>query len=245
MEKENINNIAIFSLVAGVLSVILGLFGILGIIFGAIAIILAVIAFFKKNESIMWIIGIILAIFGITVSFLTVESKKIIEDEIDKNILVEDTEEKQEEKKEVVKDEMKDMLSGNSWLEEDGSFLVLNDDGTFKYYRDQNTLDNYYYTGDYKVFVGENAVKYIANELEKYGITEKEQYDFIKRNEDYDIKDYYCLILNNEECIINGENTLKNVNVTPYMGMYHNEHDILDIANMNTGTYYMFKKVSE
>lgn len=137
-----------------------------------------------------------------------------------------------------------DDISGYSYIEEtDDSLLDLKSNGTFKYYQDKDELTDNYYEGTYTVYNGEDAVEYIANDLEKYGVTEEEQRDYFSRNagkEMYKVDNYYCLVLKNKKCIIDGENTLTKTVETPYFGFYYK--GTLNITNMKSANIYNFVK---
>lgn len=136
-----------------------------------------------------------------------------------------------------------DDISGYSYVEKtDDSLLDLKSDGTFKYYQDKDKLADYYYEGTYTIYNGEDAIEYIANDLEKYGVTEEEQKDLLERNSKYKIDNYYCVVLKNQKCIINGENTLTTIVETPYFGFYFEDTKTLNITNMKSSNIYNFIK---
>ena len=62
-------------------------------------------------------------------------------------------------------------IKGNSYVANDNSYLVLNNDKTFYWYQDKDNKDVYYY-GIYTVYRGENAIKYITSDIAIYNITE-------------------------------------------------------------------------
>ncbi len=130
------------------------------------------------------------------------------------------------------------------WVEQnDRSYLVPGYGNTFKYYKDKNNLTDYYYTGHYKLYIGEEAIDYVVNDLSDYEVTKSEINDFIDRNEEYTKENFVCLVLENEECIIGGKNTAEKTVTTPYYGFYIKDNsgrEGFDIANMNTATNYLF-----
>ena len=160
--------------------------------------------------------------------------------------------EQQKDQEESIDDVLKyaelrpDYFNSHKWLEShSSSYLVPESDGTFKYYQDKNVTDNNYYSGHYKLYTGADALNYICNdeEMAKYGVTQNEVNTMIERSSDYSLDNFVCLVLINEECIIDGKNTLENNTVSPYFGFYivDSETSYLDIANMNKGEYYWFK----
>ena len=77
-------------------------------------------------------------------------------------------------------------IKGNSYTANDNSYLVLNNDKTFYWYKDKNDKSNYYY-GSYTVKRGENAVKFISSDLAVYDITEEAQRQTIENIDNGDI----------------------------------------------------------
>lgn len=133
-----------------------------------------------------------------------------------------------------------DKISGYSYIEsKDQSLLELKKDGTFKYYKNKTDLTDYYYEGTYKVYNGQDAVNYISNNLKEYGVTKDEQIALFVRS-NHKLENYYCIVLINDKCIINGENTLTNTVETPYFGFYYSE--VLNITNMKSANTYNFVK---
>ena len=135
------------------------------------------------------------------------------------------------------------LIKNTDWVEKDDSFLVFDSSSRFHYYRDHGDTSDNYYTGTYEIYVGEDAVEFITEDLSEYGVTEDEIYDIIDANEEYTIDNLICIVLNNESCIVDGEETFDHTVMTPYMGCYLVDDDevALDIANMNTATYYWFE----
>lgn len=124
----------------------------------------------------------------------------------------------------------------------DGSLITCETNGTFKYYRSAEELTDDYFEGTYEFAMGKDAVKYITTELEAYKITEEELERVFDGNESYDESNFVCLVLNNEKCIMDGENQIETPYQTPYFGFYLEQEDqiYLDIANMNTGNYVLY-----
>lgn len=224
--------LAIASLVLGIIALVLGWTMVFGFICGFISIILGIVALVKKQKPACPIIGIVLSVIGILVSIVMLISIIGLTTYFSKNII-----------SGIKINTVEDVISGHSWEASDGSLLVLDDDGTFRYYRDQDDRSDYYYEGTYKVYCGEDAVEYIAEDLEEYGVTEEEQREIFERNEEYNVDNYYCMVLTYEKCFIDGENTLEETVITPYFGFYYEKYEELDFANMNTATYYYFEKV--
>ena len=145
---------------------------------------------------------------------------------------------------EMSSSDIEDKIRSTNWLEKhDNSYLDLESDGyDFTYYQDKEDKDNYYYEGFYDLYVGEDAVEYITEDLEEYGVTEDELEGLFDRNEEYDEANLVCLVIHNETCMIDGENTLEEDVVSPYYGFYLKDgsDEVLDLTNMNTATIFTF-----
>ena len=168
------------------------------------------------------------------------DSDIVEESETAENSAIEDTSDKEEEAE--AKDEALALTSYNWQGTEDGSLLVFEQDGTFRYYRSADDLTDSYYEGTYVFHVGAEAVTYITTTLSKYGVTEEELVGIFDRNEEYEESNFVCFSLNNEACIIGGENSVDTPYETPYMGFCLEKDGslYLDIANMNTANYHLF-----
>ena len=76
-------------------------------------------------------------------------------------------------------------FADHNWLEKESeSYLVPTSSGTFKYYKDKDVDDDYYYSGSFEFYCGEEAMDYVCNDLKDYGITRydiDEMIDYIKK----------------------------------------------------------------
>jgi hypothetical protein len=134
-------------------------------------------------------------------------------------------------------------FKNHEWYEENsGSYLVLESSKRFKYYRSKDELDDYYYSGTYEFYSGQEAIDYVVNDLSQYGVTRDEIDDLIERNEKYRVSNFVCMVIHNEEQIVDGEDIMEEDVMTPYYGFYLKDgsNEGLDIANMNVGGYYYF-----
>ncbi len=146
----------------------------------------------------------------------------------------EDKEEKQETS----------IITEYQWQETgDGSLIVCESDGSFKYYQSAEDMTNNYFEGSYEFYMGKKAVTYITTELSEYGVTKDELKGVFDRNEEYDESNFVIFVLNNEVCIVDGENMVESPYRTPYFGFYLESDGVpyLDIANMNSGNYQLFE----
>lgn len=138
-------------------------------------------------------------------------------------------------------------FASHDWLERSSdSYLVPESNGDFKYYKSKDDLDDYYYTGTYEFYCGEDAVNYVVDELSdyKYGLTRDDIDDYIDvhSSEGYRKNRFVCLVLKNEQCIIEGENTFTETVITPYYGFYLEDpyKEGLELTNMREGSSYYF-----
>lgn len=132
-----------------------------------------------------------------------------------------------------------DYLTGNKWEGTDGTLLDLKTDGSFKYYESSANKSDNYYTGNFEVLNGQDAINYLNDE---YGFSEDAQRSVMVQ---YGVKDeyYYVLILNNDECIINGTNTLEEKNMVEYFGYYSESDMHLNFTSLkNMGQVDFYKK---
>ncbi|MBO5238238.1 MAG: hypothetical protein J6B50_05655 [Lachnospiraceae bacterium] len=154
-----------------------------------------------------------------------------------------------------------DYISGNTFINTDGSELCLNSDGTFNYYRYEGDHENQYYTGTYEVYYGQPAIDKIAS-MTEYGLTKEELEDTLSANmkgyipgnntldylysdsstEYYQVcKDtFYCLILHHEELVNSPDDRSPLSHSTLYFGFYIPELQMADMLNANSATQFQF-----
>lgn len=125
-------------------------------------------------------------------------------------------------------------ISGNDWLGDDGSLLQLDKGGSYSWYQDSNASGNSYFLGDYVYYNGYEAMNYIADNLGEYSIIREEQRNFFKLG-DYDIEDYYLIILNCEKMVIGGVEQQPTVSKMYYYGFFDDDSKRLELINMNSG----------
>ena len=156
-----------------------------------------------------------------------------------------ETTEEEKEKKEMSTEKAQEntLITEYIWQASgDSSLIVCKKDGSFKYYQSADELNDNYYEGTYEFYMGKDAVSYITTELSAYGVTKEELEGVFDRNEQYEESNFVIFVLNNEACIIDGENQVESPYQTPYFGFYLEDDGVpyLDIANMNTGNYHLF-----
>ncbi|MBO4473548.1 MAG: hypothetical protein J5750_01405 [Clostridiales bacterium] len=142
-------------------------------------------------------------------------------------------------------EKIEEYIKENNWIEiEEGSYLQFKSSKNFKYYRQYDELDDYYYSGTYELYVGDEAMDYIEDELSEYGVTREEVEGIADREELYEMDNLVVLVLHNEKQIIDGENILDKDVDTPYFGFFvtdkKGKEHALDIVNANQYTYCLF-----
>ena len=136
-----------------------------------------------------------------------------------------------------------DDITDIDWIhEEDGSYLVFGRGHTFRYYMTADDLDDNYYEGSYELYVGEEAIEFIDDDLEEYGVTEEEIYELIDANREYTAENVVLLYLHYDARMQGGVDTLSGLRDAPYCGFaITNGGDLnLDLTNMNSANYYYF-----
>ena len=134
-------------------------------------------------------------------------------------------------------------ITDESWIETNsGSYLVFEKGKSFKYYQSFADTSDYYYTGKYKLYIGQDAVNQITKNYKEYGVTESEIKDTISRSSKYKLSNFVFLVLENDGQWIGGKNVKDEEWDTPYFGFLvkSSGQTVLDIANMNTAEYYTF-----
>lgn len=125
-------------------------------------------------------------------------------------------------------------IKGYSWKGSDNSVLYLNKDKSYTWYQDDTTHNDNFYIGTYEFYTGTDAIDYITNNLKEYGITEEEQRRLFQ-NGQYNLSDYYVIILNCTKMIVNGTEQSPQTSIIPYYGFYDATMKRLGLVNMNTG----------
>lgn len=136
-------------------------------------------------------------------------------------------------------EEKGDYLSGNKWQTTSGMMLDLGDDGNFKWYKDKSNRKDNYYAGDFTVMVGQEAIDYLED---TQGLSEDGQRSAMVKFA-IDDTSYYCVVMNNKECIEGGTNTLEEENEIVYYGYYLQDYETLKLYSLNNLNPYEFTKM--
>ncbi len=135
------------------------------------------------------------------------------------------------------KDKKKVRLDDTEWVSNpDLSCLSFEDDGEFRFYRDDDVRDDNYFEGEYDFYIGEDAIEYVTDDLEEYGLTKKEIDRFTEEEETRE--NFVCLVLHNESIIVDGEEVIDEPYDMPYYGFLEEDDDerTLTLVNMETAT---------
>lgn len=125
-------------------------------------------------------------------------------------------------------------IKGYIWQGADKSVLYLNKNNSYTWYQDDTNHNDNFYVGTYEFYTGTDAIDYITNHLKEYGITEEEQRRLFQ-NGQYNLSDYYLVMLNCTKMIINGAEQTPQTPIVPYYGFYDPTTKRLSLVNMNTG----------
>lgn len=135
----------------------------------------------------------------------------------------------------------KNMMANTTWLMDDESEVIFTDD-TITWYKESSDHSKNYYAGKYKFYIGKQAVDYIVNDLSEYGVTRDELQDVFDSNDNYSINNFVVFDIRYNEYDLDGVKQSFDRPLNPWMGFILNNNTYLDVANMNTYTYYSLTK---
>ena len=135
-----------------------------------------------------------------------------------------------------------EMISETEWIEKNsGSCLVFEADDKFKYYWDYRDLNNYYYTGTYEIYFGYEAMDVLENKYPQYGYTGSQICDDIEEERGLaGVKQFMIMIIHNDGCWIDGENTMDLKWDNVYKGYYDDVRNVMDLTYLEKNTDYTF-----
>lgn len=133
------------------------------------------------------------------------------------------------------------LVNNTKWKGSDNSEIEFTNDRINWYRYSYDHSDNYY-SGTYSFYIGKDAVDYITNNLSQYGVTRNELESLFNRNTTYSEENFVVFDIRYDKFVINGENQTITRPLTPWYGFILNDNTYLDVANMNTATYYKFTK---
>ena len=179
----------------------------------------------------------------------TKKKKKTTKDkkEKKKNKENKDKKEKQENKELESTEEAKvekDVLAGTAWnSDNDNSYWVFNEDGTFYWYKDKGVRDDNYFGGSYKSYSGE-AVFDSIGDVDPYlaGITQEELLKGFNNADDYKLEDSLYIDTTYNTYLLDGVEKLSRETKNSYYGFLAEDGKTLSIVNMSTGSLYNFSR---
>mgnify|MGYP000871957699 FL=1 len=179
----------------------------------------------------------------------TKKKKKTTKDkkEKKKNKENKDKKEKQENKELESTEEAKvekDVLAGTAWnSDNDNSYWVFNEDGTFYWYKDKGVTDDNYFGGSYKSYSGE-AVFDSIGDVDPYlaGITQEELLKGFNNADDYKVEDSLYIDTTYNTYLLDGVEKLSQETKNSYYGFLAEDGKTLSIVNMSTGSLYNFTR---
>lgn len=133
------------------------------------------------------------------------------------------------------------LMNNTTWITDDNSEVVFTEDRIDWYQSAENHEDNYY-SGKYQFYIGQDAVQYITKNLSEYRITKQKLENLFKRSSKYDESCFVVFDIRYDRFLLDGEEQTIDRPLVPWYGFLLEDGTFLDVANMNTGTYYPFKK---
>ena len=230
--------------VAGFILGIVGLFtfGIPSFIGFIVSTIGVIIAFVKKQKGkVLGIIGIVLSLAMVIGGILFFANADKISEFLGRS----SGEEGQSFEEWLFDDSYEgkiEIISETEWIEKySGSCLIFEADDNFKYYRDYRDLTNYYYSGTYEIYFGYEGMDVIEQRYSQYGITADDICDQIDNERGvHGVKEFMVLVIHNDGCWIDGENTIDLKWDNVYMGYYDENRNIMDLTYLEDGMGYTF-----
>ena len=135
------------------------------------------------------------------------------------------------------------LISDTTWIANGGSEVVFSKK-RINWYQDPEEHSDNYYSGVYKFYIGKEAVDYITKDLSEYGITKNELSSVFDSNINYSEDNFVVFDIRYDKFILDGEEQEIARPLVPWYGFILENNTYLDVANMNTGTYYKFTKSS-
>ena len=118
-----------------------------------------------------------------------------------------------------------DDLKGKIWQGSDDSTLYLNENNTYEWYSDDTQKEDNYYMGEFDTYNGLEAIKYIEDNLTKFG--------FFEEKDSENLENYYILILTCKKSKIDGKEN-KEETKTYYYGTLNDEKNTISFVNITT-----------
>lgn len=133
------------------------------------------------------------------------------------------------------------LVSNTSWLGKDNSQVVFTKNRIDWYKSADDHKDNYY-SGEYKFYTGEDAIKYISEDLKQYGVTREEMEQLLSNNEKYNKNNFVVFDIRYDKYLLNGKEQKITTPLVPWYGFIMEDNTVLHVVNMNNIAYYTFTK---
>lgn len=133
-------------------------------------------------------------------------------------------------------------ISNTTWLSDDGSEVIFTED-RIDWYHDPDNHEDFYYSGAYVFYIGEAAIEYITQDLSDYGITREKLERQFSASDEHDVSNFVVFDIRYDRWVLFGQEQTIERPLVPWYGYILDDDTRLDVANMNTGTYYPFFKV--
>ena len=131
------------------------------------------------------------------------------------------------------------------WISDhDGSEVVFTED-RIDWYLDAKDHGDNYCSGTFSFYMGEDAVRYLTEDLAQYGITQEEVLSLVVGSDRYSVKDLVVFDLRYDKIVADGAEHKIEQPMAPWFGFLLDEGTRLDVCNMQTGGYYSFTKKSD
>lgn len=127
------------------------------------------------------------------------------------------------------------------WIGVDGSELKFGED-TIAWYKNQNEYSDNYFSGNFEVFMGEYALKYLVDDLKEFGITEATINKKIISNSAYSLENLVVFDINYDTVCIDGNKGKPSKTQNPWYGFFLNDYTKFEVVNINTNATYVFSK---
>lgn len=133
-------------------------------------------------------------------------------------------------------------IINNGWVAmENGSYLEFGKKQTYKYYSSYEDTSDNYYSGNYRMYSGENAVTQLTKTYKKYGVTKNEIKRLISNNQAFKEENFVVIVLENDGYWSDGDNVERNPEDTVFYGFLVSSPDLsLPLIDADSGDHLSF-----
>ena len=135
-----------------------------------------------------------------------------------------------------------EIISETEWIDKNsGAGMLFEANDNFKYYKNHNDLTNNYYTGTYEIYFGYEAMDILERKYSQYGVTSDSICDEIDNERGLSgVSEFMILVLHNDGCWVDGENTIDLKWDKVYMGYYDDNRNNMDLTCLDDNKNYAF-----